>query len=166
MEEGFAFEVKGVVDEVFGCLQFVLVGGEDVSEYVLSPDVFDVGPNRGEQLLDFRVTDESMPVEIVFVYVFFEVFAGRASVVSPWVAAEDFVSSRASEDYFDEFSGKFGGVVVRVGLPDSWFFQVVGEVGQAAFHVAGFEDDLVMFGFEAGRHGFGFFSFVECQFDA
>ena len=66
----------------------------------------------------------------------------------PVSGAEQFVASGSGENHFHEFAGEAGDVVVRVGLADPGFLDVIDEILHAALHVTCLQDHNIIVAFD------------------
>ena len=55
MQKGLSLEIKRVIDVIFRCFEFILVTGKNIPENITGPDLFDLIPYGGKNLLYFLV---------------------------------------------------------------------------------------------------------------
>ena len=166
MQEGFGFKIERVIDIVFGSRQLIGVALENIAEDITRPHAFHGWPDRRKNLLDRLVGDQPLPVEIIFVDIIFKIVINDGPIITPRIAAKQFVAATARKHHLDKFARQLGCVKVRITLANAWFFQMPRQPRQDAFHIAGLQDHLIMFGLEKVGHILGLFALVEAHFQA
>src|SRR5262249_6331293 len=95
---------------------------------------------------------QALPEGKVLLDVVIEVVVDDSAIVAPGVAAKELVAAGSRQHYLDELRGEAGGGKVGGKLADARLFQVPGELGQDALHIAGLQHHLIMLGLEEIGH--------------